>query len=221
MPARTSASRTDSARAVDNASLYFCVPRTSVCPSRRIDGAVERRDERRELTEPLLIVRVDRAVLGTEVHVERDGALDVVAVRVAFALDLRFARVSRASYAGAAARSHSTSAERGGLRLRRAGLLLGLDAGNALVMKSVAEPAAHRGADDQADRAARERADRGAAAKADRLLFFGMGLRVVALVAGPPVCASSAPTARTMISFLMVRSSKRGVGTRSHSSEPR
>ncbi len=52
-------------------------------------------------------------------------------------------------------------------------------------MESVAEPATHRGADDETDGATGDRADRSAAAETDRLLLVGMGLGVFALVTGP------------------------------------
>src|SRR5262249_36534160 len=136
--------------------------------------------------EPLLVARIDRAVLGAEVDVERDRALDVVAMRVALALEIGLARSELLL------RAAQPLLERFGVRLgftrlllSLARLLLGLHARHALVMEPIAEPAAHRGANDEADGAAGQRTDRGAAAHADRLLLVGMRLRIFALVTGP------------------------------------
>src|SRR5690606_24835886 len=52
-------------------------------------------------------------------------------------------------------------------------LLLGLEAPGALVLETIADPAAERRADDEPDRAARGRTDHGAAAETDRLVLRG------------------------------------------------
>ena len=170
MPPRISASRTASARAVDSVVLNVSVPRTSAYAFETYHGALHRLDQRGELREPFLGRAAEAAFLRAEEHLDRQRLLEVAAVRDALAEQLGVLLGD-----GALARGEQRL-ERAGVHARLRGALVGLAPSATLVVETVADPAAERGAEHEADRAARERADRGAAAEADRL-FLGRRAR--------------------------------------------
>ena len=134
-------------------------------------SAFHRLDQRRELREALLGRAADAALLRAEEHLDRQRLLQIAAMRDALAEQLGVLLGH-----GALARGEQRlERARVGARLR--GALVGLAPSAALVVETVAEPAAERRAEHEADGAARERADRGAAAEADRL-FLGSNARL-------------------------------------------